>query len=357
MGWAAVVLVPMARMQRASPRSFDRVRHGPAAEALHQARHRRRVTQARAVVDVVGAHHGAGELLDEVVLLVGALGGGDGGEGVSACGREPLGHQVERFVPGRLLQRAVPPDERRLQPVRGVDERESKPALHAQTALVGRILALPARRHEPVAGHAQVNAAPAAAVGAGRRHLALGSLETGIGERPGRAALDALAAGNAIRVDPQLARRASDRRVEPALHEVDGRHPDDLVARPHADPAQHADARVELEEGVRGVDRQRPLRRPVAVQASFVDADEPRDPVQLAGVALLAVDRSAVVVDEQELDRPESRLLHRLGVGPDLRSLGHRRVAGGHQASIRPRPGRDGRRRRARGPDGGTGAG
>ena len=41
---------------------------------------------------------------------------------------------------------------------------------------------------------AQVNATASAAVGAGRGHLALGDLETGIGEGAGRTALDALAA-------------------------------------------------------------------------------------------------------------------------------------------------------------------
>ncbi len=39
---------------------------------------------AGAVVDVVGADDGAGELLHEEALLVGALGGGDEGEGVGA---------------------------------------------------------------------------------------------------------------------------------------------------------------------------------------------------------------------------------------------------------------------------------
>jgi hypothetical protein len=126
-----------------------------------------------------------------------------------------------------------------------------------------------------------------------------------------------------------LARRASDGRVEPALHEVDGRHPDDLVARAHADPAEHADARIELEEGVRGVRGKCLVRRPIPVQASLIDADEARDPAQLARVALLAIDRSAVVVDEQELDRAEPRLFHRFAVGPDLSSLAHWRVARG----------------------------
>ena len=93
--------------------------------------------------------------------------------------------------------------------------------------------------------------------------------------------------------------------------------PDDLVAGAHADPAEHADVRIELEERVRRVRGERPIRSPQAPQPRLVDADEAGDPLQLAGVAFLAVHGSPVVVDEEELDGAESRLLHRVRVGAD----------------------------------------
>jgi len=58
---------------------------------------------ARAVVDVVGADDGAGELLHEEALFVGALGRGYKAEGIGAVIVLDLGEllldEVERFVP------------------------------------------------------------------------------------------------------------------------------------------------------------------------------------------------------------------------------------------------------------------
>ena len=71
---------------------------------------------ARTVVDVVGADDGAGQLLHQVALFVGALGGGDEGESVGAVGGfdfgELGGDEGEGFVPGSLDEAIAVADER-----------------------------------------------------------------------------------------------------------------------------------------------------------------------------------------------------------------------------------------------------
>ena len=52
----------------------DRVGHCSTAKRGDQTGHRGGVSEASAVIHVIGANHCAGELLEEIVLLVGALG-------------------------------------------------------------------------------------------------------------------------------------------------------------------------------------------------------------------------------------------------------------------------------------------
>ena len=109
----------------------ERGGHRTRADAFEQRRDRRRVAQPRTVIDVVGAEALADHLLDEVRLLVRALGGAEAGErrpaGAVADGGKPARGAVERLLPGRLaevgegvrgidlavggLQRVVAPDE------------------------------------------------------------------------------------------------------------------------------------------------------------------------------------------------------------------------------------------------------
>src|SRR6478736_365308 len=64
------------------------------------------------MVDVVGAEPGAHHPHEGVVLLVAALGGGEGGEGLGAVRRleprELLGDQAHRLLPGPFAEGAVP---------------------------------------------------------------------------------------------------------------------------------------------------------------------------------------------------------------------------------------------------------
>ena len=83
------------------------------ADALEQRRDARGVAQPGAVVDVVGAEAGADQLLEEVGLLVGALGRAEAGDarpgrarrGSRAAARD----QVERLVPASPRGSAAAP--------------------------------------------------------------------------------------------------------------------------------------------------------------------------------------------------------------------------------------------------------
>ena len=83
-------------------------RHGAGADRLEQRRDARRVAEPRAVVHVVRAEGGAHHLLEEVRLLVAALGAAEAGQRGWAVLRldaaELAGDEVERLVPRRLAE-------------------------------------------------------------------------------------------------------------------------------------------------------------------------------------------------------------------------------------------------------------
>ena len=132
--------------------------HGGRADAFEQRRHRGGVAEPRAVIDIVGAEAGAHQLLEQIGLLVRALGRAEAGERARAVAvadfREALGGAVHRLLPGRLaemrprigridqivgrLADAVPADHRLGQALRIADVVEAEAALDAQPVLVGR---------------------------------------------------------------------------------------------------------------------------------------------------------------------------------------------------------------------------
>src|SRR5581483_12289018 len=87
----------------------ERVRDGARADRLEERRDGGGVAEARAVVDVVRAEDRAHELLEDVRLLDGALGGAEArerGGAVRRAGRgQAGGDEVERLVPARLAER------------------------------------------------------------------------------------------------------------------------------------------------------------------------------------------------------------------------------------------------------------
>ena len=180
-------------------------RQGAGGVAHAGARPRARERDARrlhgAVVEVVGAEHGAEELLRLVGLLVGAHRRDEAGD---AAGRaELLGDQVERLVPARLDQHAVLAHQRLLEAGALVRLQHGEAAALAQAAAVGRHVAgagdldhlAVLEVHDGLAAHAAVRAGGAHALQLPVPGHALGGA---LGERPDGAGVDALAAELAL---------------------------------------------------------------------------------------------------------------------------------------------------------------
>src|SRR4051794_530658 len=320
-----------------------RDRAGP--DALEQRRDARGVAQARAVVDVVRAEARADELLEEVGLLVGALRRAEARDRPRAVlvvnALEPARGEVERLLPRRLAevgedlvvvdeaarlallvglpahvvrQRALrvarlAADERRGQALRRRGVVPAVAALHAQPALVARLLAaLGERDRLALVVDVEGQRAADAAVRAHRVDLAQlrARLDRDVADRlvrdrAGRARGDALAARHARRLPHRVVEVERDaRRVALA------RAPDDVVALDvvaRADAAVAEDARVvvDRDDGVRVVlapaaaARQRAL---VLRQVVLADVDEQ---LVVRRLALLRGLLDPRLVDEQQL--------------------------------------------------------
>jgi hypothetical protein len=81
---------------------------GARADGLHQRGDGRGMAQPGAVVDIVAVEAGAHELLEQIGLLVGALGRAEAGEAAPAMGvadgLEALAGEIEGFLPARLAE-------------------------------------------------------------------------------------------------------------------------------------------------------------------------------------------------------------------------------------------------------------
>ena len=119
---------------------FEVIGHCAASEGLAETRNCGAVSQMGTVVDVVGAHHLPCEALHEIVLLVGAPGGREEAESVSAVlllyAAELFRHQGEGFVPGGLPEGVSLTDKGCRKPVFAVDELPGKPSLDAGSSFV-----------------------------------------------------------------------------------------------------------------------------------------------------------------------------------------------------------------------------
>ena len=74
-----------------------------AAKAGRQPGHRWGMTDPGAVVHIIGAEDGSSQLLHQIVLLIGAAGGGERSQGIRAVFLfdlgEPPGHHLQGFIP------------------------------------------------------------------------------------------------------------------------------------------------------------------------------------------------------------------------------------------------------------------
>ncbi len=113
----------------------DRASIGAIAHSTPQPLGGRRLTIARAVVDVVRAHHAARELLHQIAFLVGALRGSDVGQRIRTVGVpdlvEPTRDERVCLVPFRLAERAVLANQRLGQTMFAVDMAPAELALDA----------------------------------------------------------------------------------------------------------------------------------------------------------------------------------------------------------------------------------
>ena len=259
----------------------ERSGHRPRADALEERDDRRGMTQARAVIDVVGAEPLADQLLDEVRLLVGALGGTEAGERRPAVpvtnGGEPARGAVQRLLPARLAEmgeevRRVDLAIGRLRCVVAADKRcreavgmghvvEAEPSLHAKTVVVGGAVAALHRGDHPTLGVVldligDLAADPA--VGAHALHLVefQPAVDAGfvderrLHQRAGRTRLHALPTGDA----GARAHRVVEVEDDPGADAPVG-HADDVVdlhlaACPHAEVAVDAGVEVDPHRGM-----------------------------------------------------------------------------------------------------------
>ena len=130
----------------------ERRRHRTGADAFHQRCDRRGMAEPGAVIDVVGPEAAPHQLLEQVSLLVGALGRAEAGQRLAAVRvvifTRPDGGALHRLIPGRLaedgqridaaqvdfarLRRIVAPDQRPGQPLGRHRVVEAEAALDAE---------------------------------------------------------------------------------------------------------------------------------------------------------------------------------------------------------------------------------
>ena len=305
------------------------------------------------MIDVVGPEAGPHQLLEQVGLLVRALGRAEPGERVAAAGvadaGKPGGGGVERLLPARLSEQrqrvrrvealeivladAVPPDHRRDDALRMVHVVEPEPALDAQPAVIGGAVP-PLDLDQPVVLDVVGELAADAAIGAeavdgpvrrdGARRVLVHHRRRH--QRPGGACLDALAAGDAGAVAHRIVEIEDDLRFGAAMGHADHVVDLDLAAGAYAERAVDAGVQVDRHRGVARVG----VGRRLAIEAAGRDPD-PVGPLPQLGVRVVSLFAPRLVGD-QELEHHAPRRgrafrggvnRHALARHPDARRREH----------------------------------
>ena len=257
-------------------------RHGTGADALQQRYHRRGVTEARAVVHVVGAEARAHQLLHQIRLFVGSFRRSESGQSLGSVAVsnafETRGGDVQRLFPARFpevgkgisrihlaigtLGRVIPADEGLGEPVGVRHVVESEPSLHAQPLAIPRPVA--ALHRDDLIGVGLVgNLATDTAIGAHAVHFlqrdgapdALLVHQARFHESTGGAGLHAFAAGDAGAGAHCVVEVEDDLRAVAAVG-----HADDVVylylaARAHAESAVNAGIEIDAHGRVARIGR------------------------------------------------------------------------------------------------------
>jgi len=102
------------------------------------------VSEAGAVIHVVGAQELTGQLLEEVIFLVGTLGRGQHSDGIGTVPvfylQKPAGYQVKGFLPSGFPEAAVFPDKGFREPIGVMDEGMGIPAFDAKAPFADGVL-------------------------------------------------------------------------------------------------------------------------------------------------------------------------------------------------------------------------
>ena len=284
-------------------------------------RNRIRTASGRAVVDVVRAEHGPGQLRERECVLVGEAPPGQDRDPPVAT---PPGDRGERFDEGHRLQSPLA-QQRRGQAVRPVREREGEATLVAQPRVVHVEVVASEVADDIAPAKIDPKVAPARAVRADRVarlqiERAGGEPVRACGEGPHRADLDRVARERRTEV---LARGDRDLFGGTPVEQLDETVAGYLVAEPSAPRAKHAPLPVER--------NQRGKRQRLAIGALGFDvaglARAERQGLVLERTLPSPVAHRAVkrVVDQQELQDRRLGLLHLL-VGElreDHHAVGH----------------------------------
>ena len=311
------------------------------------------------VVDVVGAHDCAGELLQQVVLLVGASVGSHGGELVALVLAEPLGYQGDCLFPGGLLQDTVASYQGSLQASAAVDEFEAELPLEAGLAVVGlRLQVRDGADHLAALVNLQLQLASHRAVRAGGGHALhrLLPLVLRLHQRAHRANVDARAAELAAGLQKRGAMSRPNQGDPCPLRKRDCAVDPYLLAGPYAAPAHDAQVVVHVVEGVFALYGQVPVfvvqgRRkagayvqggvlelaPVVLGAGHAPVGD-RDVAQAyvlgpAQLDAVAGEAAVGVLRYHQLRNALAQRLYLLRVGPHHHVVGHGRRARGGSAS------------------------
>jgi hypothetical protein len=100
------------------------------------------VSETGAVIDVIGADNGSREFLQEVIILVGALGRGEKGKAVGPMifldSLELSRCIIQGGLPGSLLEHSITTHQGLCQAARVLDELMDIPAFDTQFSLIDR---------------------------------------------------------------------------------------------------------------------------------------------------------------------------------------------------------------------------
>ena len=312
----------------AVPAGGERRGDGAGADAFEQRRDRRGVAQPGAMIDIVRAEAGAHQLLEQVGLLVGALGRAEAGERVRslvvADAAQAARGALQCLLPARFpeifervrrvhddvgrFRRIVAPDQRSGQPLRAVGVVEAEAALDAQPLFVGR--AVPPVDIEQLAVLQIVgDLAADAAIGADALDPVVRKFgahagrvqQVGRHQGAGRAGLHALAAGDAGAGAHRIVHVEHDLRAVAALGHADHIVHLDFAAGPNAQGAVYAGVQMHRHRRVAYVRRRGRARR----QAAFLQAG-PVGPLPEAAFGIVRL-RLCRLVRQQHLENHRAR--------------------------------------------------